>query len=97
MFLTRKEYGPKVFIISAKATASQYCIQRASDIAMKKQNGNRLKKFLENVAEVKVIPDFENLATLYVFNPQLTIDGKERWETLLLHLTNCEFIGSVAI
>lgn len=38
-------------------------------IAMKKQNGNRLKKYLENVAEVKVIPDFDNLATLHVFNP----------------------------
>ena len=66
-------------------------------IAMKKQNGNRLKKYLENVAEVKVIPDFENLATLHVSNPQLTIDGKERWETLLLHLTDCEFIESVSV
>ena len=36
LFLTRNEYGPKVFIISAKATASQYCIQRAS--------GNRHEK-----------------------------------------------------
>ena len=66
-------------------------------IDMKKQNGNRLKKYLENVAEVKVIPDFENLATLHVSNPQLSIDGKERWETLLLHLTDCKFIESVSM
>ena len=66
-------------------------------IEFKKRNGDRLRKFLADVTEVKVIPDFENFATLQLSNPQLVIGGKEQWEMLLLHLTDCEFIESVSV